>query len=311
MECTRCPRLCSGSSYCGFVLGRDLHPWEALIMTVGSVEALPLYHYHPGTVLLKLWVGGYTYRCEGCPWEPLASGPRSLELRPVDVDLIVERAEKARAAHIAVAGAEPLINDWVYEACRELRDRGYSCGYKSSGYVSWGRLKRAARTGDFLVYEVVGDPPGDVDFRVFLDNLSRLRGEETHLEIVYYHRPGSRRSSTHLSAVLGALDSRTPLHVAPLGSEGMPAQEARRLYERAVDSGLKYVYIHGDPWERYSVTHCPSCGVPLVERLEGRVSAVALEDGRCPKCGGRVDIIGLKPIPKRRVVWLLEEDIVW
>ncbi len=312
MVCRKCPRGCGERSFCGFVDigGRDLYPYKALLMTVSSVEALPLYHYYPGSRVLKVWVGGYTYICENCPWEPIARSPRSLELRDISVDLVLRRAVRSGASLIIFTGAEPLVNDWIYEACSKISE-SIPCGFKTSGYISFERLEEASKAGSFLLFELPGAASIRAPMKDILDNAENAGRLKTHLEYVYLE-VGGPRSHAMLSITASRLPEDRPLHIYPIQGYTPSERDVERIAGILRDKGFKHYYIHGDPTLRYENTYCPRCGYPVIERIEGRVKRILLRDGKCPKCGYKVEIIGARhKYGGARVPWLVEEEPVW
>ena len=312
MACNRCPRRCVNEGFCGFVdpLRGDLYPYMALMMTVSPVERLPLYHFYPGSRVLKIWVGGYTYKCKLCPWSPIAMPPRSLELRRLTVDLIIEKASRSSSGIVAFMGAEPLINDWVYDACRKIREY-FPCGFKTSGYIGVERLQEAASNGDFLLFELPGAASLEAPMSHILDNAEAARGMDTHVEYVYLDT-GGPRSRAMLGIVAGRLSKDRPLHIYPVAGYLPSPEEAEKTARMLGKTGFNYYYIHRDPSMKYENTYCPRCGYPVIERAEGRLTRMLLKDNRCPRCGHRIEIIGLgRQYGASRVPWLEEEEIVW
>jgi pyruvate formate lyase activating enzyme len=311
--CDRCPRRCSRESYCGFVdpLRGDLYPYRALLITVSPVEALPLYHFYPGSRVLKVFVGGYTYTCEKCPWEPIARRPGVLNLRSMDTRLVLEKAGRTGARLVVFTGAEPLVNDWVYDACRKLR-KELLCGFKTSGYIGFHRLEEAARTGDFLVFEIPGAASTEAPMDHILGNAERAGSLDTHLEYVYLDI-GGPRSRALLTIVAGRIPGDRPFHVYPVAGYAPSEHDAERMAEMLRGKGLQHYYIHGDPGMRWENTYCPRCGYPVIERAEGKLRRILLEKGnRCPRCGYKLNIIGAgETYDEGRTPWLEEEEIVW
>jgi pyruvate formate lyase activating enzyme len=57
----------------------------------------------------------------------------------------------------------------------------------------------------------------------------------------------------------------------------------------AAEEGLKYVYTGNVPGNEISDTKCPSCNSTLVVRQGYRIASNTIKDGKCNKCGAKVD----------------------
>ncbi len=61
------------------------------------------------------------------------------------------------------------------------------------------------------------------------------------------------------------------------------------IYKIAKDEGLKHVYTGNIPGNEMSDTICPSCNSKVVEREGYRIAANNILEGKCKKCGYKVE----------------------
>jgi len=76
-----------------------------------------------------------------------------------------------------------------------------------------------------------------------------------------------------------------------------PVATLRRAREIGMEEGLNYVYEGNVIGEKGENTYCYVCGSLLIERYGLTLTRNHLRDGKCPKCGTRID--GLFPVTIR------------
>jgi pyruvate formate lyase activating enzyme len=69
-----------------------------------------------------------------------------------------------------------------------------------------------------------------------------------------------------------------------------PVQTLEKFAEEAKKIGMKYVYVGNVPGHENENTYCPNCNTLLIERA-GFTSASYLKNGKCPKCGTKIDVV--------------------
>jgi hypothetical protein len=68
-----------------------------------------------------------------------------------------------------------------------------------------------------------------------------------------------------------------------------PVETLRKAHAIAVEEGLKYVYIGNAPESDRSDTLCPACGTRAVERRGYSIAGNNIREGKCGKCGERIE----------------------
>lgn len=73
------------------------------------------------------------------------------------------------------------------------------------------------------------------------------------------------------------------------------------MYQHAVVSGLKYVYLGNVASVPHQTTYCPNCGEPLIQREWYELMKYKLKGSKCFKCGTNVDGV-FSPDPPRQAI---------
>lgn len=133
-----------------------------------------------------------------------------------------------------------------------------------------------------------------------LHTLKEIKALNTcHLEITNLLIPQKNDDAEEIVEmsrwIFNELGAEVPLHFTafhraylamdwPLEYRTTP-QEARRL---AMAEGLNYVYTGNIEDPEGSTTLCERCGFAVVERRGLQSTSIALNQGKCPRCGGVV-----------------------
>jgi pyruvate formate lyase activating enzyme len=131
-----------------------------------------------------------------------------------------------------------------------------------------------------------------------LDTIHRLHAMAFWVEIVTLLIAGFNDSDEELerlTSFIAGVSPDIPWHVTGFhGDYKMtdPPDTTPEMLERAADigrrNGLRFVYAGNRPGSvgHLEDTHCPACGLSLIERFAYHVRAYRLTpEGACPKCG--------------------------
>jgi len=72
-----------------------------------------------------------------------------------------------------------------------------------------------------------------------------------------------------------------------------PVSTLRTARKVGVEEGLRYVYMGNVPGEGGESTYCHRCNERLVRRYGYEILENKIRDSTCPKCGARIDGIGM------------------
>lgn len=314
VQCEVCPHGCQlrvgQLGWCGVRVGRPsavvpIARQAFVARGVGVVEDHPLFHFFPGMQTLCLGAVGCTAHCRYCQnWE-LALAPRihpnwaAPPLFP-DEATIVEEAQRRGCGALAFTYNEPTV--WL-EAILSLAQKARRAGLKvilvTNGYltsttlealVPWlDAIKVDLKGADELFYrEVVGIPLAPI-----LATLEALRATPIWYEISTVILP-TRHTETGASDCLIELLLRVagadvPWHLQRFfpaytmrQDEPGDLSELRAIRLRALQAGLRYVYISNVPDIAERATACPSCGQVAAPR---RLGASRPLPRHCQGCG--------------------------
>jgi pyruvate formate lyase activating enzyme len=308
--CRLCPHRCDvapgGAGACGFRrnVGGVLYAAsyeEVTRLAKDPVEAVPLYHWRPGTEVLSVSSFGANLPEEATPF--LAVPPAEGESRWFSAEEVVDMALGQGVGTIACTAPEPAMwLEYLVDIGRRARDEGLAVVAATNGYV----LDRAladmtsllsAVTLVFLggdaVYQALGAAAGVGPVLAATD---AFRAAGAHIEAHVLVVPGKNDDAGALAECGRLLAERVRPRAVHLGSSLVPGRAAPVGALRAAHERLRLavaplpVYLSNvfDPVA--NDTPCPRCGATLVSRHGARVKLVKLDPaGRCSACGARAD----------------------
>ena len=314
--CQLCPHCCVlGAHHKEGLCG--LRFWEAgelrtrgfgcvVALQLDPIEKKPLYHFLPGTSTLSMGLNGCNLSCRFCQNWTLSAQPLNSENAvAMSADELVERAIRSGAASLAFTYNEPLIaGEFWLEVASGAHQHGLKTVAVSNGFATpkaaqdfFGQMDAAnvdlKAFRDSFYREYCGGALAPV-----LHSLKEIKALKTcHLEITNLLIPQKNDDAEEIVEmsrwIFNELGAEVPLHFTafhrahlamdwPLEYRTTP-QEARRL---AMAEGLNYVYTGNLEDPEGSTTFCEQCGFTVAERKGLILSSIALNQGKCPQCGG-------------------------
>jgi pyruvate formate lyase activating enzyme len=277
-------------------------------VNIDPVEKKPFYHFLPGSRAYSIATAGCNLVCLNCQnWTISQTSPdktRNYDLMP---DKVVEECIKNSCNSIAYTYSEPItFYEYVYETATIARKAGIKNLVKSNGYINAEPLKKLCSVID----------AANIDLKAFtestylkltggklqpvLDTLKVYKDMGIWLEITNLVIPGWTDNLDEITRMCRWLSDNgfknTPIHF----SRFYPLHKLEQLPPTPVDilnsaakiasaEGLKYVYTGNVPGNEISDTKCPSCNSTLVEREGYRIASNVITNGKCGKCGHKVD----------------------
>jgi len=286
---------------------RTLNHGRVSSVNLDPIEKKPLFHFHPGAVILSLGTVGCNLACAFCQnWEIAHREPGTRGLTPAHaVALATSRPDNLG---IAYTYNEPFIwYEFVLETAKLVKEAGLKNVLVTNGYVNEEPLRKLLPLVDAL----------NVDIKSMRDRfyreLCRGRAEPPRrtveiakemgclVEVTNLVIPNWNDGDDDLRALIdwvAKVDADIPLHFSryhpdyEMSEPPTPVETLVRAREMAREK-LHYVYL-GNVWvEGAEDTTCPHCGRVVVERRGFSVAKAAVKDGRCEFCGGTVAIVGL------------------
>ena len=312
--CTLCPQACrldEGES--GRCRGRVARGENLYTLNYGRVSALaldpiekkPLYHFHPGSLILSVGTVGCNLRCQFCQNWRIAQDEAETEL--ISPEKLVALAAGAKAKGnigLAYTYSEPLVwFEYILDTARLARKQGLKNVLVTNGYLNPEPLEELLPYLDGVNLDLKGP---DTFYQKHcggrlapvMKTAEKLVGR-VHLEVTSLLIPGENDGPDaikDLVAFLADLDRKIPLHFSryfPQYRLDLPPTPLATLEQacRVAREKLAYVYVGNVADPKYSATYCPRCGAVLVERSVYRVQLEGINNGHCAMCGEEVDII--------------------
>jgi pyruvate formate lyase activating enzyme len=277
-------------------------------VNVDPVEKKPLYHFLPGSRAFSIATAGCNLVCLNCQnWTISQTSPdktRNYDLTP---EMVVSECKDKGCESIAYTYSEPVtFYEYVYDTASIAKKEGIKNIFKSNGYIYPEPLKKLCSVID----------AANIDLKAFsessylkltggklqpvLDSLKVLREMGIWLEITNLLVPTWTDNTDEIRKMCKWLVSngfsKTPLHF----SRFYPIYKLEQLPPTPVDllnkaariageEGMVYVYTGNAPGNEISDTRCPNCKSIVVVRQGFRVSSNTLKNGKCDKCGTKIE----------------------
>ena len=285
------------------------------------IEIKPLYHFWPGSYAMTFSGWGCNFLCPWCQnWHLSKSRPpdNAEETPPGEV---VKSALRVGDDGVCASFNEPTIHlEYLVDVFRLAREAGLYSTMVSNGSLTLEALKLLRDAGlNAMNVDIKGCPetyrkyvgvPNPVEVLRTVSEALRLG---IHVEAVYLIVTGANDWDECVEWVIEAhlkyLGEDVPLHINRYYpayryfKPQTPWEAIERAYRVAVKEGVKYVYIGNVGTSKYLHTRCPRCGEVLVERFSyGVLRCNLTRDGRCPRCGLKVPIVGECRVSVRGVI---------
>jgi pyruvate formate lyase activating enzyme len=321
LQCDLCPRgCCLGDGQVGFCVVRRRDGDRIVSTTYGRttglcvdpVEKKPLYHFLPGSWTLSFGTLGCNLACRFCQnWHVSRSRDAAALGETASPRAVAHAARAARCASVAFTYNEPIIwAEYAIDTAHACRELGLGTVAVTAGYIGAGARAEFFGAMDAANVDLKGFSPGfyrDVclagpgAFHAVLDTLAWLRHDtRVWLEITTLLVPGLNDANEEIEAecrwIADELGLDVPVHFTAFHPAfrmrdvpPTPAATLSRARRIAADHGLRFVYAGNVADREGQSTHCPRCGLAVVERSGFAVTSRRLDAaGRCARCGTEV-----------------------
>ena len=315
VQCDLCPRECRlREGQRGLCFVRQVHEGALVLTTYGRssgfcvdpIEKKPLSHFYPGSAVFSFGTAGCNLTCKFCQnWDISKSRELDTLVDRAAPEEIAVAALRAGCGSVAFTYNDPVI---FAEYAMDVADACHAAGLHAVA-VTAGYMHDAPRRAFYSKMDAA-----NVDLKSFsddfyyrltggylqpvLDTLMYLKRETSvWLELTTLIIPGHNDSDAEVAAlsewVARELGPDTPLHFSAFHPDWQmrdvsptPPATLARARRRAMDAGLRYVYIGNVHDPEGSSTFCPSCRSTVIARDWYQIEHYRLRlDGRCPECG--------------------------
>jgi pyruvate formate lyase activating enzyme len=165
VRCCLCPHECvlsvGATGLCRSRRNEDGQLYSLNYACVASaaldpIEKKPLYHFHPGTLILSVGTFGCNFKCGYCQnWSIAHTDVRTMKMMPEELaDLAAAYVRKGNIG-VAYTYNEPTIwIEFVLEASRLVRQRGLMNVLVTNGFISPGPLEELLPLTDAMNIDV-------------------------------------------------------------------------------------------------------------------------------------------------------------
>lgn len=315
--CGLCPHRCrigvGGTGRCGSRRGEkgylEANTYGRIsCISSDPMEKKPLYHFHPREKTFSIGSIGCNMSCRHCQNYAISqsfSGKKRTTYKSPESISDMCRNEGSRT--IAFTYNEPgMWFEYILDVMKCSPDLG--CVIVTNGLLCEEPLKELCGIADAFNIDVKGFTE---DFYAnvcgaHLDDV--LRSVKTvfesgkHLELTYLVIPGHNDSEAELAEfckwILSNLSRDVPVHFTRFHPDNQmndvpwtPESTLERMRDKAMASGLRYVYIGNVMSDIGSDTICPNCGNVVVGRLGYIIDTDGLDGCRCAKCGTQLPFV--------------------
>ena len=272
------------------------------------IEKKPLYHFHPGSIILSIGSIGCNLSCSFCQNCDISQADVSQFpwLKDHEADEMVSTAAgKAGNLGIAFTYNEPTINmEYMLDVARLASGKGLKTAMISNGYVNPDPLLELLPFLDAFNIDLKAFR--DEFYRTYtgarlapvLESLKTINESGKHLEITNLVIPGLNDDrevfSEMINWIAAELGEYTVLHLSRyfphhrMTRSPTPVDTLRELYDLACRK-LHYVYIGNLASYRGQQTRCTSCGELLIDRSGYHTEIKSIsKDVTCNKCGSPI-----------------------
>lgn len=270
---------------------------ECSAVNMDPIEKKPLFHFHPGALILSIGTIYCNFSCKFCQNWHLVRGEVATEY--ISPERIVEAAIAYKSVGIAYTYNEPTIwYEFVYDTAKLAKERGLKNVLVTNGFIEEAPLKELLPFVDAMNIDLKA--PNEAFYKRLcggrLEPVLRtieMANSSCLVEVTNLLVTGENDSDEDIRLVVDlicGIDPLIPLHFSryfpqyKMSNPPTPLPRLYRAYEIARER-MPYVYL-GNVWEeRYETTYCLNCGRPIVRRRGYTIVDIKLDGKRCVYCG--------------------------
>lgn len=267
VRCALCPHCCNiAEGATGICRVRQNRKGELYSLSYGRlvsvnldpVEKKPLYHFHPGAMILSVGSFGCNFTCGFCQnWEISQARPDEAGARDMPALKLLELAKENDSFGIAYTYNEPLMNyEWVRETAAFFAKQGLANVLVTNGYINPGPWEALLPLIDAANIDVKSFDDGFYrrlcGGRVapVLGAVERMAAKKKHVELTMLLIPGENDSDEGIARFVdwvAGIDPGIPVHFSryfPQYKMKAPATPIETLEKARRIAGKKLKHVH-------------------------------------------------------------------
>ncbi len=312
VQCRLCPHNCKvrpgKTGICRNKENRDgvlyaNHYGEVTSIAMDPIEKKPLYHFHPGKMILSVGTVGCNLSCDFCQnWQLWDGGVPTQKVEPKD---LIEAARRRGSFAIAYTYNEPLMSyEFMMDTAKPAKEAGLKNVMVTNGFFNMEPAEEMLPYMDAMNIDIKSIE-NDFYKRLCKGRLDPVKAviersvRDCFIELTNLVVTNENDSDEQLSALVdwvAGLSPDIPLHFSAyrpaykLKNPPTPMERLMRAYEIAREK-LNYVYLGNVMAEVGQDSACPHCGAMLVSRRGYTTRVVSLQGDKCVSCGNKVNFV--------------------
>jgi len=287
----------------------DISSWS-----VNPMEKKPLFHFWPASSALTVGTWSCNFACPWCQNHDISKRPDMLGKGEwMSPEGFMQLMKQYRCQGTSISFNEPTL---LFEYSRDVfalaKKEGYFNTLVTNGYMTTQALEILIEEGlDAMNIDIKGDKEAvsrycQANVEKVWRNARLAKENKVWLELttLVIRRVNDDEECLRGIArrIKNELGEDTPWHLtryypaykfakdAYVPATSASALEKARQIGR--EEGLNYVYVGNLPGHPFENTYCPNCEELLIKRYGLSISRYNIRDGKCPKCGKGIPIIG-------------------
>ncbi len=286
---------------------------KAVAVNIDPIEKKPFFHFLPGSYSLSIATVGCNFRCANCQNWDISQGFKDKKEIPgedISPEGIIKLAKKNKTPSISYTYTEPTIFlEYALDTMKLAKKAGLKNTFVSNGFMSEESAKAVIPYLD----------ADNIDIKSFsdefykkncggrlqpvLDTAKLMKKSGVWVEITTLVIPTLSDSEEMFRDIAkfihDELGPETPWHISQFSGAiswklqdlpETPVETLKMGYEIGKKAGLKYVYTGNVPGLPSEDTFCPKCNALVINRFGYSVKRHD-KQGKCPKCGEKLDLI--------------------
>lgn len=306
VKCRLCPNYCTiQPGQAGSCLSRKntdgtlyaTNYGQTVSFNLDPIEKKPLYHYHPGSMILSMGANSCNLHCDFCQnYEISQTDSPTNKLFPEE---LLEIMLQKNLKQIAFTYTEPFTwYEYILDCGKLFQPHDIKIVLVTNGYINQQPLQELLPYIDAM----------NIDLKSFSDDFYhkmckgslnpvletiRTANKSCHLELTNLLIPNLNDGAeeiTKLVDFVASVNKSIPLHFSryfprwKCKESETPMQTLIMAYNLA-KAQLDYVYVGNISSGEYSNTICPDCNSLLIDRISYQAHITNMQDSHCGKCG--------------------------